>query len=462
MAGIFGLSVNSEIIKSNEFSLGLFKAGFYLGHWGETCSGLAFLNGEKISSEGKTKSFRFNFEDKLRKGITGTEGICYCGSEVEPYKVSTMLGVITACFSGNIINKKELVYWLEDSGQFLGEGQQDIDALINVLVRGENIIDGIKKIKKSVKGAYSLLLLTPKGIYAFRSPDGHWPLIIGQKEGAVAIASESNSFAAMGIEVVRDIMPGELVLLKNGSWKTLINLPANNPQACSILAVYTLYPNSIFNEVAASTIRWRLGAALALRDIQDGFTPESITCRPDSGRQHALGYLEEWRRSYMAGKVDFIPSYKEDILIRYSSALKSSALKTEEARKFEAEIKILPGSEYYYGKTVVVCVDSIRGGNQIKNSISQLKRMGFKEIHFRISFPRIQSHCPWGKTLKEQNPLLAVGYKTDKEMAEALGIASIKFNTVENLIDTTGMSRKRLCIDCTLSEQELLNRLNRL
>lgn len=455
MAGMFGLSIDPDVCGREIFSRDLFFGTFYQQHWGEENSGITIFNKEQIYTDTKRWLFRVNFENRLiKEKIDGTEGIGYCGPKPEPFQVSSRLGVISACFSGNVLNKKILISHFEEKGHIFSEGH-DIEVLIHILAQGNDIVDGVRKTTEMIKGAYSFVALTKEGIYAFYSPDGHWPLILGEKKGAAVVATESNGFNNIGLRTIRELNPGELVLLKNGKWQTIINLPAPKIQKCSFYQVYTSYPSAVFDGTIAARVRRELGAVLAKQDIKQGFIPHMVTLIPDSGRHHALGYYEEFVRQLLAGQLSKIPFYNE-VLIKYPYAGRSFTLGKEQDREFEAQIKILASGERFDGQILVVCDDSIVRGNQIRaNLVPKLRELGFEEIHFRISNPPLVSYCPWGKTTKK-GELLAARLNSDEEkIAEFLGVKSVRFNTIGTLISTLGIPREQLCIDCDLPERDI-------
>ncbi len=449
MAGLFALSVNPKTYKGN-FLEDLFWGIFYQQHLGEDYAGISTFCLER---KGQIKSrihrglVRQNMSRDLI-GLEGIEGIGYCGSYREPFFADARIGTFSLCFSGNIINRAQLQEELKSFGHIFERGD-DIEIIARLIAQGENIMDGIKKMVKKVQGAFSLLILTDEGIYAVRSPDGHWPLIIGKKEGAIAVSSGSAGFHNCGFEIDRNLRPGEIILLKDGSYKTKEIINSNKVQICSFLWVYTAFPNEIIEGISVSLVRKKLGAALAKRDIERGFIPDIVIPVPDSGRFHAIGYHQEFCRQMEEGKIKKIPLYDETLL-KYPYAGRSFIPQDQEARDREAKIKLLESGENYQGKRVVVCDDSIVRGTQIQNNlVPKLRKVGFKEIHFRISNPEILSHCPWGKTIKK-GETLASRIPSIQERIKFLQIESLEYNTIEDLILAIGLKREQLCVDCCL------------
>ncbi len=311
MAGLCALSVNPKIYQG-KFLDDLFWLTFYQQHLGEEYAGLSTINQGQIKIRTHRGLFRPTFSQDLR-GLEGTEGIGYCGTVREPYFADAKLGKFSLCFSGNIVNLPNLVERFKNLGHTFERGD-DIEVIAKLIVQGEDIVDGIKIMSKEIKGAYALFILTEEGIYAARSPSGHWPLVIGEKEGAVIVASESGGFSNCNFVLIRDIEPGEIILVKNGSWIVKDKIPSERIQNCSFVWVYTAFPNGIFEKIPASLVRKRLGAALARRDIQKGFIPDFVIPVPDSGRFHSIGYHQEFCRQMMEGKISRVPFYDECLL----------------------------------------------------------------------------------------------------------------------------------------------------
>lgn len=451
MAGLFSLSINPKLYKG-DFLKDIFWGSFYGQHLGEEYAGLAIFNGKDIKIRTHRGHFRDTFVNDMN-GFDGTEAIGYCGYAREPFSESSKLGEFSICFSGNIINLPDLLERFKGfSHTFTRDGGDDIEMIGKLISQGNDVIDGIKKMAKEIQGAYSLLILTKEGVYATCSPTGHWPLIIGEKEGAVAVASESGGIRNLGFNILGDVEPEEIVLLKQGIIKKRITVPSNLIQYCSFVWVYTSFPNQQFRGIPASLVRKKIAGNLASRDIKNGFIPDIVAPVPDSGRFHAIGYKQEFDRQINEGRIQRVPYYDE-VLLKYAYAGRSFTPPTKEARDQEAFIKILPSGENYEGKIVVIVDDSIVRGTQTQtNLIPKLRMLGIKEIHLRIANPELRSHCPFGKTIK-RGETLADRKPSNKEKIEFLGVDSLEYSTIDELVSAIGINREHLCVSCSLPEK---------
>jgi len=445
MAGMSGLSINPAIIDDKKFSEELFLTTFHQQEWGQGYSGFSVLKGTEIlTTRGSGRVYDNLYSRLVKKGIKGTEGIGCCGAYPQPLQISSKLGTIAGCLSGHIINGSEIIKFYESKAHIFSE-EQDIEILLHILVQGQDVAqDGVSRAIEMIKGAYSFLILTTKGIYAFCSPDGRWPLILGQKEGMVAVVTESTAFANTGIKITCLLNPGQLVLLKDGKWQTIIQFPVKKPRVCGLYPISPTYPTAILNGVLAFETRRKSGAALTRRDIKEGFIPDIVAPIPDSSREEAGGCLREFYRHR-----NLIPAGK-DLLFRDVLTKFTPARAIDGDLELEEKLKLLPIPEDFSDTRAVICYAYLR-----KNTIPILKGMGFKELHLRVSFPRLLSPCPWGEITRE-GEILPAHLQSDEEIAEYLGVTSIKFNTIETLLEVESciFPPEHICRDCALRKEE--------
>lgn len=451
MPGFITLSIDPRKYQG-EFLEDLFGLTFYQQHLGEDYAGLTTFKAGKINIRTHRGLFRPNFANDLN-GLDGTSGIGYCGDNREPVLIDSKLGDFAACFSGNVINRDELIKKFKTEGHAFAWSGTDIEIITKLIAQGDSFVNGIDKMNNAIRGAYSIALLTPSGIYIASDPSGRWPMVIGQKPGAVVATTDPCGFANWGFDYLRDVEPGEIVLLRDGQAETQGKLPSSKTQICTFVWVYTNFPNAVFKNIAVSAVRKRLGAALARRDIERGFIPDIVAPVPDSGRFCAIGYHQEFCRQINEGKINRIPVYDE-VLIKYPYAGRSYPRSTQTKRDFEAHIKQLRSGESFEGKKLVVCDDSVRRGTQIeRNLVPKLRALGVSEIHFRISNPDSFSYCQWGKTIKK-GELIAARIPSIKKRSTFLGIDSLEYTTVHELAEAVELPLETLCIDCDLPTQE--------
>lgn len=482
MAGLFGLSVVSDNFDFQKKTI--FWGTSYAQHLGGEFSGIAALQESKIVTKSERGLFAPNFKDKMDK-LIGTETIGYCGPAEEPFFVKkSKIGPFSLCFSGNVINLVDLERELVNEAPF--DRGDDIEVMSRLIAKGRNILDGISIMDKKIKGSYSLLILTLEGIYAMRSPDGRWPLVIGQCNGARIIASECVGFNNLGFKRQRDVKPGEIILLNKSFLISMPNeLPKTQIQSCAFFGVYTSSRGAMVHGLPATLIRRNLGAALANRDIANGFIPHIIMGVPDSGISHALGgkaaFDAEINRQIASGKITmkWVPFYRQDLIKHIM--VRSYLAPTQEEREEKAHFKIVITGETVKlflqvleqekqtailedikeKKRIILFVfdDSIVRGNQMKSNLTPKIRVIYYEteldgidikveIHLRISFPPLLSYCPYGKTTKRGETLAErVPEKNDRIIE--LGVDGLKYNTRRDVVSAVGLPRDRICMDCT-------------
>lgn len=496
MAGLFGLSIKpTKIIEAHEstrtefFKKTVFWGISYIQHLGGEFSGIAVLQGSKILTESKHGLFASNFKNKVDSFI-GSEVIGYCGPAEEPFFVKkSKIGPFSLCFCGNVINLLDLEKELMREAP-LDRGD-DIEVISRLIAKGCDIVDGIKIMNEKVKGSYSLLILNQQGVYAVRSPDGHWPLVIGQNDKAKIIASECVGFDNLGFERERDVKPGEIILLNKSSLSSILDeLPSVEIQECGFFGVYTCSRGAIVHELPATLIRRNLGAALADRDIARRFFPHIIMGVPDSGISHASGGKEafdvEMNRQIASGRITmkWVPFHGEGLIKHIK--VRSYLAPTKEEREEKAHYKIVITGETVElflqmlkekeqtailedikeKKRIILVVydDSIVRGTQIgSNLVPKIRTMYYKkeldgidikvEIHLRISFPPLLSYCPYGKTT-QKGETLAERLPDKNDRISELGVDGLEYNSIGDLIKVIGLPQKQVCVDCTLPAKE--------
>jgi amidophosphoribosyltransferase len=475
MAGLFGISIDSnEIGTKNFIQETLFWGTRYNMHLGGGYYGWSYTNGSKlIVSRVETTLTEDHFQ--LPKSCA-YNSISYCGSALEPFHVkNSKLGPFALCFSGNITNSKELMSDFYNKNHFF-ETFDNIELIANLIVQGKDFVDGIKKMNLRVRGAFSLIILSQEGIYAVCCPGGYWPLIIGvhKKIKSIIVSSECVGFFNMDFNIIRNIEPGEIVKLDNGTLFDKFGvLDKTKQQRCSFYPVYTSSPGAIVYGLPAAEVRKKLGACLALEDIKRGFVPHLVIPVPDSGRFHAIGYHQEFLKQLMAGKINQVPFYDEP-LIKYGF-VRSFLGNNNEERKKRAHYKIVITGENlkHFIETlqqaglgfmvddilsnkrikIVVCDDSVVRGVQIKsNLVPKIKyifeKMDIKaEIHIRASYPELLSYCPFGTTTK-RGETLAELHPEMSERIKFLGVDSLAYNTKDDLINILGLPKESFCMNC--------------
>jgi glutamine phosphoribosylpyrophosphate amidotransferase len=472
MSGIIGLSYSNKE-NCEEFVHDLFWEVHFLQHLKMGYGGLATLkkDGKSIVLRTHRGVFKETFREDL-KGFYAPLGIGSTTSLTrEPYLVEkSSFPEFALSFSGKITNFDQLIKELVTQGHCF-EKQEEV-ILMSKLISlagfddnkslSENFFQALSSVAEKVQGSFVLVILTAFGVYAFRSPDGHHQLSIGTKEGAVIIASELPQIDNQGFKLESELKSGELVCLNKGTYQSVgrIQLKENAmAKPCIFSSVYYGNPPSINFGITNTEFRQKLGAALATKDIDNGFIPDRIIPVPDSGRFHALGYYHEYLRQYLAGNIDKLPVYVE-LLIKYGLATRSFTPEKQKDRKIEGEKKIIPAIEInpeiknQRSQQILVAIDdSLVRGTQMKSKlVPKINQLGFKEVHVRFGYPKILSPCNWAQATKKGDELAAIDEhgdnRTDKQIAKMIGVDSCGFNFVSDLEKAARVSSDQFCCDC--------------
>lgn len=427
MCGIFAISSVQENIIDD-----LFLGTFYLQHRGQQYCGLSTCAGEGIKIRTHRGLVRETFTNDLG-GLEGHMGIGHASlKDRQPIKLDSKMGEFTICFDGNIINREELTVELKKQGHSFYT-DSDIEIVAKLIAQGNDFVDGIEKMAERIRGAYALVILSRGKIYAARDKHAFRPMIVGKRDGAVAVASESCSFVNLGFSIVRDIKPGEILVIQDGQFETKKVLPSEFIQYCAFEWVYIANVASTIDGLSVDIARRNLGAALAQRYP---VKVDIVAAVPNSGIGHAIGYSQESRIPF------------DNVFIKYDYASRSYTQPTQAERDREAKVKLIPVPAKIQGRSVVICDDSIVRGTQMKNDlVVKLRKNGVKEIHVRVACPPLKAPCLYGVATRSKKELAAYE-KSVEEIRQYIGVDGLAYNTLEDIEKAIGKPLDQLCVSC--------------
>jgi amidophosphoribosyltransferase len=336
--------------------------------------------------------------------------------------------------------------------------------MAKLINQGRNLIDGIEKMFDAIEGSCSLLLLNRDGIYAARDRFGYTPLIVGRRPDAWAVTAETTAFANNGFEVVKHIGPGEIILISEEGIAQKRAGTADICQICAFLWIYTGFPASNYEGVNVEVVRERCGRHLARRDKD--IEVDLVSGVPDSGFGHGLGYAMESGRPFRRPLVKYTPGYG-----------RSYTPPSQETRDLIAKMKLVPIKEIIEGNSVVVCEDSIVRGTQLKNfAIKKLWDCGAKQVHIRPACPPLMFPCRFNLSTRSIRELAArkairsleghdvedvsdyIDHRSQKYgkmvewIAKDLGVTTLRYQTLDDMIDAIGRPKDKLCLYCWTGE----------
>jgi amidophosphoribosyltransferase len=460
MSGIFGV-----VSKKSDCTQDLFYGTDYHSHLGTEYGGMAVLGKKftrRIHSLNQTQ-FKSKFFEDYKK-MKGNKGIGVISDlDEQPIYLESKFGPFCIVTNGLVKNSKELMKkLLKEGGSFseVSKATVNISELAAKLIsKGRNFVDGIEKMFEAIEGSCSLLLLNKEGIYAARDRSGYTPLIIGKKQDAWAVTTETSAFPNLGFEVTKYIQPGEIVLINEKGIQDKKPGDKTN-QICTFLWIYTGFPASSYEGINVEIARERSGRALAKGDKD--IEVDIVSGVPDSGIAHAIGYAMESGKPYRRPLVKYTPGYG-----------RSYTPPSQQTRDLIAKMKLIPIKEIIEGNRIVICEDSIVRGTQLKNfTVKKLWDCGAKEIHVRPACPPLMFPCKFnlstrsihelaarkairameGKDIKNVSKYLDHASKEYKKMVEwvakDLGVTTIRYQTVDNMINAIGIDREKLCLYC--------------
>ncbi len=427
----------------------IFQGIDFLQHRGQEYCGIATYDGgvRQVTHHGKVLN---NFTDQDLDSLTGRWGIGHVSlKERQPVKWQSRRGEIAVAFSGNIINDNELKQEMMSRGKAFWRGY-NVEIISKIILEAPDPVAGIADLAAKIRGAYSLVVLTREGIYAGRDVYGFRPLILGRAPGRYAVSSESRALQNLDFEVVRDVRPGEIVLVSDQGFVTVGQLPSPRKAHCAFEWAYTASIDSVIDGLAVLAARHNLGAALARRDRQEGgLNADLVAPVPMSGIGHALGYHLHSRLSY------------QEVFLYNRYADRSYTLSTQIARERMAKRKLSVLHHAVRDKSIVLCDDSIVRGTQILNKVNDLKRAGAREVHVRVACPPLMYPCDFGISTRTYEELMARRYlfqgdittlaglrDLENWVAARIGADSVRYNSLEDFVAALGLARTDLCLKC--------------
>ncbi len=462
MGGFFGTISTKDCVND------LFYGTDYNSHLGTKRAGLVTFDEEKGFSRAihslERQYFRSRFEDEL-DSFKGNQGIgVISDTDPQPIIVNSHLGRYAVVTVAKINNQREIADELLAARMHFSElsantiNQTELVALL--INMGNTFVEGINKVYQKIDGSCSMLILTENGIIAARDALGRTPIVIGQKDGAYAVSSETTSFPNLDYKIVRDLGPGEIVRLTSTGVEVLQN-PLSRCQICAFLWVYYGFPASDYEGINTEFVREKNGQRMGEKDTE--LEADLVCGIPDSGVGMALGYADGKKIPYKRAVLKYTPTWP-----------RSFTPGNQNRRDLVARMKLIPNPAILKGQRIVFCDDSIVRGTQLRDNVRTFFENGAREVHVRISCPPLVYGCRYigftssksdlelitrriikdfegddSKNLKQYATTGTPEYqRMVQEIGRRLGLTSVKFATLEDLIESIGIPKERLCTHC--------------
>lgn len=464
MGGFFAAASKDDCV------FDLFFGVDYHSHLGTRRAGMAVYSEkdgfDKAIHNIENAPFRTKFT-KESNSMRGTLGIgCISDFEAQPILVRSHHGTFAITTVGKINNADEIVDEIIKTNTHFFEMQNGeinptelVAAIIN---QKDNFIEGIRYAQEIIKGSMSMLILTPKGIYAARDKMGRTPIVAGKKgDEGYCFSFESFAYLNLGYTDYKELGPGEIAVMDSDGIKTIVQ-PGKDMKICTFLWIYYGYPSSSYEGISVEKMRYNCGQALARRD---NVKPDIVAGVPDSGIAHAIGYANESGVPFSRPFVKYTPTWPRSFMPTHQSK-----------RDLIAKMKLIPIHDLIEGKSLLLIDDSIVRGTQLRETTEFLYSSGAKEVHIRPACPPLFYGCKYlnfsrstsemelitRRVIQEfegdnvSNEIIQEYTDPDSEkyqkminrICEKLHFTSLRYHRLDDMIDSVGIAPNKLCTYC--------------
>src|SRR5437870_3415806 len=415
---------------------------FALQHRGQESAGIVTANGPRSKFQEHKDMVLVSqvFGQEELEKLKGTRAIGHTrysttGSSTpknaQPFVVDCVRGQMAIAHNGNLINADVLRDELERTGSIV-QTTADREIILHLLAQpsenGGNVLAPLRRIE----GAFSLLIMSERELIAVRDPFGWRPLSLGKLDGAYVVASETCAFDLIHAEFIRDIEPGEVLIIDESGIRSEFPYQPQQPAFCMFEYVYFARPDSKLGGVNVGKVRTEMGRELARRFPVEA---DIVVPVPDSGNYAALGFAEELN-------IPFAHAFVRNHYIGRTFLQPSQLI-----RDFDVRVKLNLIKEMVAGKRVVVVDDSIVRGTTARARVVNLREAGAKEVHMRVSCPPHRFACHYGIDFPDPQKLIANQMSMEK-IRKYLGVDSLGYLDVEGMVRATGRPVNEFCLAC--------------
>ena len=434
--GIFGVHGHPNAAVLTYYGL------FALQHRGQESAGI-------VTSDGADTSFQMHrdmglvsqvFGAEELEALKGTRAVGHTrysttGSSTlknaQPFVVDCYRGQIAVAHNGNLINAGVLRDELERKGSIF-QTTADSEIIPHLLAQPSNNGGSALSVLRRLEGAFSLLIMSETELIAVRDPFGFRPLVLGKLDGAYVVSSETSAFDLIHAEFVRDIEPGEVVIISDDGIRSEWPFRDESPAFCMFEYVYFSRPDSIVGGVNVAKVRTEMGRELARRFPAEA---DLVVPVPDSGNYAALGFAQELKIPY------------EHAFVRNHYIGRTFLQPSQLIRDFDVRVKLNLIKEAVAGKRVVVVDDSIVRGTTARARVVNLREAGAREVHMRVSCPPHRFACHYGIDFPDPEKLIANQLSLE-QICDYLNVDSLGYLDVEGMVRATGKPANHFCLAC--------------
>ena len=433
--GVFGIYGHPDAARLTYLGL------YALQHRGQESCGIVASDGAELRLERAmghvSEAFDQSHLDRL-KGANAIGHVRYSTAghvsilEAQPFLVTCQHGQIAVCHNGNLPFAREERLRLEREGAIFSS-TSDTEVVLHGVARSKKTVrEAIPDVLRETDGAFSMLFLTPHELIAIRDSRGFRPLALGRLGDAWVIASETCAFDLIDARYVRDVEPGEMIVINEEGLRSSHPLPKQQHSMCLLEHVYFARPDSLIFGKSINESRHRMGRQLAIEQPADA---DVVVPVPDSGVAAAIGYAAESGLSFRFG------------LVRNHYVGRTFIEPRQSIRSFGVRIKLNPVRELIAGKRVVLIDDSIVRGTTSKKIVRMVREAGAKEIHMRISCPPTISPCYYGVDTPNKSELIAAQMSIE-EIRRFIEADSLGYLSLDGMIEATELDKESACVAC--------------
>ncbi|WP_291329904.1 amidophosphoribosyltransferase [Desulfovibrio sp. UCD-KL4C] len=443
--GLFGIYGHPEAARMTYFGL------YSMQHRGQESAGIVTWDGETIREQKGMGLVADVFNERhLAKELKGDIAVGHVRysttgasliKNAQPFVVHFGDLRLAIAHNGNLVNTKELRDELEAQGSIF-QTTMDSEVFVHLIAKslnGNTIEDAVMKACKKVKGSFSLLILANDKMIAVKDPHGFRPLVLGRVGDNYVFASETCAFDLIDAESIRAVKPGEMLVVEGGNLTSYIYDDTTPKRQCIFELIYFARPDSIIFDEVVYERRKKMGQVLAKEMPMD---VDFVMPFPDSGNYAAVGYSQE----------SGLPL--ELAMIRNHYVGRTFIQPSQDMRDFSVKMKLNPVRSMIKGKSIMIIEDSIVRGTTIRARVKELRALGAREIHMRVSCPAIRFPCYYGIDFSSKGELIAAN-STEEEIARFIGLDSLHYLSIDGLLESVE-DKNSYCLACFNGDYPIL------
>jgi amidophosphoribosyltransferase len=434
--GIFGIFGHTEA--STLTQLGLFA----VQHRGQEACGIVSSDGTDLHQFRSQGLVADVLNEEVLSQLKGSSAIGHTRysttgrntiKEVQPFLVTCQHGDIAICHNGNLPFADARRRDLEREGAIFSS-TSDTETILHSIARTRagSVVEAIEKVLKETEGAFSMLFLTPKALIAVRDPRGFRPLVLGKLKDAWCLASETCAFDLIDAEYVREVEPGEMLVIDEAGIHSRKPFEPKTPAVCTFEHVYFSRPDSTIFGRSVNESRHKMGKQLAIEHPAEA---DLVVPVPDSGVAAAIGYARQSGINY------------RQAIIRNHYVGRTFIEPSQSIRSFGVRLKLNPIKDLIRGKRVVLVDDSIVRGTTSKKIVQMVREAGATEVHMRVSCPPTTHSCYYGVDTPNREDLIA-SHMSVEEVRDFIGADSLGYLSLEGMLAAIGIDTGTTCSAC--------------